>query len=55
MKKPKKIPLNISLEPEVKEAAENLAEKDDRSISNFIGKLIKKAEAEHKAASNATS
>ncbi len=54
MKKPKKIALNISLEPEVKEAAEKMADKDDRSISNFIGKLIKKAEADELAASNAT-
>ena len=42
-KKPKKVPLNISLYPEEKVEVERMAEEDDRSVSYFIGKLIRKA------------
>ena len=54
MKKTKKVPLNISLDPEIKEAAEKMADDDDRSISNFIGKLIRTAKDKEKPLSTIT-
>lgn len=45
-KKLKKIPINISLHPEDKAEAERMAEEEDRSISYFIGSLIRKASEE---------
>ena len=48
-KKPKKIALNISLYPEEKEEVERMADEDDRSVSYFIGKLIRKATEDQQA------
>lgn len=48
-KKPKKVPLNISLHPEEKAEIERMAEDDDRSVSYFIGRLIRKAIEDQKA------
>lgn len=47
-KKPKKVPLSISLNPEEKEEVERMADEDDRSVSYFIGKLIRKATEDKK-------